>query len=244
MNLRELLMGESRRLSHVKRYSSIPVNRGETVAEHSFYVTYYSLLVAGDLLATLNCLNSVKESTLTHGYGLSLDWQKLLGSAMLHDISECMTGDIVRQVKHDNEGLHQDFLKLERKVVHFIENKVEVKFFDLWRVAKDDSLEGRIVAIGDALSVVSYAIEEYLTGNAYLLRVLEEVRRDHIVNLRHSIGSLKLPDRFPELETKSVLLNALDDLDNLIGEYLDKEPFRKSLIRFVTGGEDEASHEE
>jgi len=244
MDIKELLLGESARLSRVRRYSSMPVNRGETVAEHSFYVAYYSLIIAEDLLYQINGIASLEEATargesfvVTEDF-CELDWRKVLGSALLHDITESMTGDILRQVKHDNSDILVAFGRLESKIVNFIEEKIKVKFSPLFYAAKDESLEGRIVAIGDAFSVVSYTIEEYLTGNVYLLRVLEEIRRDHIVRLKDSIETtMKLRDGYPAEAIRIILRKYLEELDTLIGEYLDKEPNREELIRYVTRGE-------
>ena len=49
INLSELLTGDTRQMSHVIRYSSLPHGRPENVAEHSYYVVFYALLLAKDL---------------------------------------------------------------------------------------------------------------------------------------------------------------------------------------------------
>ncbi len=81
--------GDVRRLSHVTRFSSIPVSVLETTAEHSFWVTLFSMMIHRHLGAPDE---HVAEIT-TH--------------AVLHDLAECVTGDVVRTFKYATPEIKQ-----------------------------------------------------------------------------------------------------------------------------------------
>lgn len=163
MDWEELLTGRIRRMSHVRRHSSIPVLRGENVAEHSWYAAMYCLVIAKDL------------KSFGEKYAL-IDTGELLQSALVHDIDEHATGDILRTVKHANT-------KVLDGIVEFAKEAVEDLSFCLgwpsltgvWEDAKDSSLEGQILALVDVACVAAYMIEERGFGNRHVLPICRQV---------------------------------------------------------------------
>jgi 5'-deoxynucleotidase YfbR-like HD superfamily hydrolase len=161
INLSELLAGDTRQMSSVIRYSSIPHGRGENVAEHSYYVIFYCLLIAKDM---------EKD-------GYKIDYYKLLVSAVIHDLDEAITGDIIRPVKYSSEELRD---KLEhvadiycRHTLRKLDNGGAEELYDYWEKAKDPStLEGQILQVCDMLSVIAYCIERIKSGNTYMQTIL------------------------------------------------------------------------
>lgn len=161
LNLNEMLTGSTRQMSSVIRYSSIPHGRGENVAEHSFYVIFYALLIAKDL---------EKE-------GYQIDYYRLLTSAIIHDLDEAVTGDIIRPVKYSSRELKVMLGKVAeaycRHELRKLGDGEAEKLYDLWETAKDPAtIEGQILQLCDLLSVVAYCVERIMSGNAYMQTIL------------------------------------------------------------------------
>ena len=70
LDIDQLLTGSIHRMSHVNRYSSVPVNRKENVAEHSWFVAFYAYMIGKDLEA--------------HQH--EVDFGELLSRALVHDL--------------------------------------------------------------------------------------------------------------------------------------------------------------
>lgn len=160
INLTELLAGDTRQMSSVIRYSSIPHGRGENVAEHSFYVIFYALLIAKDMMRD--------------GYPVkTLD---LLVAATIHDLDEAVTGDIIRTVKYSSEELRDKLGEVADLYCRHTLRKLDVdaeELYDLWAHARDTrKIEGQILQLADMLSVVSYCIERIRSGNSYMQTIL------------------------------------------------------------------------
>lgn len=158
-----MLSGSVHRLSHVNRYSSIPVIRKENVAEHTFWVAFYSLLIAKDI-----------EKTQLGARVVNFD--RLLSRSLLHDIDESHTGDFLRTVKYATPEMKQALDKVSVKMVERLERELGTDIREAWSTAKDETLEGAIVEVADFACVVAYVSEEVTTGNKHLLKVLSEVR--------------------------------------------------------------------
>ena len=73
-----------KRLTAVWRYSSIPVAVRENVAEHSYWVALYAVLIVREL-------------------GAGQDVQGMVAiDGLIHDVGECVTGDVVRPFKYSS----------------------------------------------------------------------------------------------------------------------------------------------
>lgn len=168
MNLRNVLTGRMRRMHHIGRYSSIPVINRENVAAHSWEVAFYSMLIAADLL----------ENNYEVNYG------SLLKKAISHDVSEVLSGDIIRSYKHGSP----EMLKAchDADTLNMVSLTEEVDGFAgivlerAWLYAKNESIEGAIVRFADMLCVVSYCAEEMRMGNTLIAYILEELYNEHL----------------------------------------------------------------
>lgn len=161
LNVQEMLTGDPVRLRYTERYSTCRVNHRETVAEHSFFVGFYALMIG------LWCTRQ----------GSHILWSVLMSKAMIHDIEEARTGDWPRNFKHSDQHLRD---QLDR-VAEFAFQQSVCKLWDvdltpksdpmslvaLWKSAKIEGSEGAIVAFADFLSVLSYIAEEFKSGNTY-----------------------------------------------------------------------------
>jgi len=108
------------------------------------------------------------------GKGHTIDVGLALSKALMHDIEEARTGDLPRFFKHSNKSLHEAIDRQGTMECEFILSRIlgesigpnRIKFHSLWRDAKDDTLEGRIVSFADFLSCVSYVSEELRSSNS------------------------------------------------------------------------------
>jgi putative hydrolase of HD superfamily len=151
-----------RGLNHIKRFSFSPVIRPENVSEHSFWVSYYSYLVA---------------QSLSNKY--KIDIGKVLIKAVVHDIEEAGVGDIVRTFKYSSPELTANVKKAEyRQLKNYVNKSFDAEISNRiiadWQKSKDKSIEGRIVAFCDFLCVFVYCCEEIKTGNKHMLQVLSD----------------------------------------------------------------------
>jgi len=162
----EWMTGSIRRLSHIKRFSSFPVNRQENVSEHSFWVSTYAYIIA---------MIFVEQ-------GLKVDCGKVCLKATLHDWEESMTGDIIRSFKYQSDEFRKQAKEIENRLVsesllNGLPHNIKEKVFKEWLTSKDASIEGRIVAFCDLLSVVAYCDEELKLGNVHLQNIKHQTKK-------------------------------------------------------------------
>lgn len=163
MNLFEIMTGKLSRMSYVNRYSSFPVNRRENVAEHSWWVAFISLAIAMDL----------------NEQGVEVGVETVLRGAILHDISEVMSGDVIRSYKHTNPEIVRamqdaDFINTNDMLDGPEYQPVGEEMMSDWSSAKHKGLEGQIVAFADMAAVALYCREEDRSGNRAIREVLQE----------------------------------------------------------------------
>ena len=106
----------------------------------------------------------------------------VLSKAVMHDVEECITGDINRPFKYSStdvaETLHSAAIKATRKALDTLQldGHVQHNLGHIWHDAKDNTKEGRIVKFADYLSVLSYMAEE-LSQNMTMRSNREEMRK-------------------------------------------------------------------
>lgn len=146
------------RLSCILRFNNTPRIASENVAEHSYYVAFLAMLM-GDHLK--------KE-------GVDLDMLRLLQMALLHDIEEAISGDILAPMKRGKfkEALDKDNIKNIALLTAGLADGE--KYSSLWReVADEATLEARVIKLVDKMSCFIYCIREVHLGNGYFKAVLE-----------------------------------------------------------------------
>jgi 5'-deoxynucleotidase YfbR-like HD superfamily hydrolase len=155
-----MLTGSLIRLRYVKRFGTCRTLVQESVAEHVAFTVMYSALIA----------NWVTSHT-----GFEVDMGKLLSRAAFHDIEEARTGDFPRPYKYGDDGLfaaleHSAEIACRQVTAEFLHDKVQREtLVTNWRTAKDDSIEGRILAFADFLSALSYISQEVEGGNKTMI---------------------------------------------------------------------------
>jgi 5'-deoxynucleotidase YfbR-like HD superfamily hydrolase len=163
LNLRELCLGYATRLRYIKRFSVSHVQHIENVAEHSYYAALYAMLIGRQIPAVQ--------------IGL------LLQKALIHDVDEAFSGDVIRMYHRDGGVLEAAVHARSKTMVSKFCDAVSTdpsdsaKLEQMWDTAKDPgNLEGRILAYADFLSVLSYAAQEVDCGNRRILDHLSDIQ--------------------------------------------------------------------
>ena len=157
LNIREMLTGNPARLRYVFRYSTSRVQHPESVAEHSFYVAFYCLMIWRWLED-----NSPDEINTHYDSGKG----ELLERALLHDLEEARTGDFPRPFKHSNTSLKEMLSDASRMAMSDILERLvgsgqqKCDMFDIWDDAKYEDIPGLILEFADFLAVLSFMCEE------------------------------------------------------------------------------------
>lgn len=158
----------------VNRYSSVPVNNPENVAEHSWQVAMLSFLLGVDITDYPPFEDAERP-----------DMYLLLARALIHDLTETMSGDIIRSYKHGSIDIREAMEHQDRQNAHRLARELGLPAVGhLCNHAKADDLEGTIISLADMLCVVSYCVAEHRLGNRevdYILRAMyqENLHRYH-----------------------------------------------------------------
>ena len=159
----------NRDLAHVIRFNNRPQHFPESVAEHSFYVAYFVLILC-------NLLEKKK---------IKVDTKKALSIALIHDAEEAFSGDILNPFKHFNEKVYQAIRDVNRRMVGemFTDLPTDLKkeLVSLWNTEnKSKSIEAQVVKAADKLQLLSKCFEEIQAGNNYF----EEIYKDQLSSLK------------------------------------------------------------
>lgn len=162
-SMKTLLAGRLNSLRYVPRFSTFPMLHPESTAEHSYFVAFYALQIG--------------FWACHHGTDINLE--DVMGRALLHDVEEASTGDVIAPYKHSNPTLEQTLHDASKAVVQDMFERLWPKSGDfgmlltqVWKSAKDKTPEGAVVALADYLSSVQAAIQEVLMGNQIFLQRL------------------------------------------------------------------------
>lgn len=158
--MNSLFPPELRTASVVQRWNIVRTLNPDSVAEHSFYVTFYALQIAR-----------------------LVEWQGPLADltfvALMHDVGdgECITGDLASPVKHEivDEGKFNNFVSEQMRMrMPLVETQLAVIMESAW----GSSIE-RIIKVADKIDAVIFLILEQRMGNV----VLGPLYQDALKNL-------------------------------------------------------------
>lgn len=136
-----------------------------SVASHSFKVTKIAQF-----------LGTVEEHQ-----GTQIDWRTLYEKAINHDYAELFTGDIKTPVKYAMPELKELFSQVEETMTrNFIAQEIPEEFQAIYErlfsEGKDDSIEGKILAVADKIDLLYESFGEIQKGNpeTLFLEIYEE----------------------------------------------------------------------
>ena len=146
----------NRDLAHVTRFNNRPQHFPESVAEHSFYVAYFVLILC----------------SLLEKKKVRVDTKKALAMALIHDTEEAFSGDILNPFKHFNEKVFQSIREVNKQMIGEIftdlPENLGSELVDLWNEENaSKSREAQIVKVADKLQLLSKCFEEIQAGNSY-----------------------------------------------------------------------------
>jgi len=152
-----------KKLDRVIRFSAHTRIKDESVAEHSFHVTLYAMILA-----------DLEEKIFKN----KVDKEKVLKKALLHDLEECRTGDIIYGFKHTDEKLAKKIKKISKQfledLMRNLPEKISKEYITLWQKAKDKrKIEGKIIEAADKLEGLIYALNEFKLGNKSFKKAIE-----------------------------------------------------------------------
>lgn len=161
-NFNEFLKNE-RNLDRVIRFSAKMRLKDESVAEHSFHTALYAMILA-----------DLEEKVFKN----KVNKEKILKTALLHDVEECLTGDIIYSFKHTDESLTEEIKRISQK---FLENlmdnlpkEIAREYIALWQKSKDGGrIEGKIIEAADKLEGLIYASNEFSLGNKDFKKIIK-----------------------------------------------------------------------
>ena len=131
-----------RRLAEVPRWGPLVRIKTQSVAEHSFFVAYYTTLLLEKIPPQANSLLIVKL-------------------ALLHDMGEAQTGDIVNPTKQFVKRDKLDKFESDR-VGHFL-TELTVR-------------QKALVKLADLMDALAYCMGERAKGNQMVLQIESEVK--------------------------------------------------------------------
>ena len=167
MALKEFFERE-RILSQVIRFGIRKRLKDENVAEHSFHVALYAMLLA-----------DIEQKK----FGNKVNMERIFRGALLHDMEECMTGDIIFHFKHSDKRLSTEIKRIGSKfydkLIENLPRHMQKNYKEIWLNCKDpNTIEGRIVWAADRLEALFYALDEMKLGNESFNETIKEIMNE------------------------------------------------------------------
>ena len=152
-----------RSLAHVTRFNSFPQHFQESVAEHSFFVAYIVTILI----------------QLLEKQGVEVDKAKAVSMALVHDIEEKFSGDILSPFKHYSQEITSTVRKVNQEIIkqsfEGLPESLAAHYIALWTEdSEGESRESQIVKTADKLSLISKCAEEVKVGNEFFQQIYED----------------------------------------------------------------------
>lgn len=170
--------GEIRRLASVWRFSSIPISVPENVADHSFWVALYSIMIHQELQRQASGLQKRK-------YGKQSVLLAIVLKAITHDMGEAVTGDVVRVFKYSSTSLKEEIDRAEKNLMGSL---LPMNVTDIaWmadRTASDADASVYVQAVvkaADFMSLYQFMRREVLRGNCEVRDFIRRMVQDFSV---------------------------------------------------------------
>lgn len=147
---------QNRSLAHVMRFNLKPQHFPESVADHSYFVAYIVAILL----------------KLLEKQGIEVNKEKALQMALVHDMEEIYSGDIVTPFKYYSPEVTEAIKKVNQELIgdvfHDLPEDTAFHFISLWNEeGKGETIEAQVVKVADKLSLVSKCEEEVQVGNEH-----------------------------------------------------------------------------
>jgi len=214
----------ARRLCSIDRCSNTPHIGKYPVSEHSFYTALYAMLFA-DL-----------ENSKLKRY----DTSEVIKRALIHDIEESVTGDILFPVKHGSDQVSALFKTIaikcvEQEVFEGLPENIKQYYINLWKSSKDGSEEGLLVSGVDKFEILIYALTEVKLGNTQFGQIIDTAYNIIVTQFSNIESLVEVTNQLVNDYRKEANLDInFEVLYKMFVERLNKDwatdnPFRKSI---------------
>lgn len=190
------------RLADIERCSNTAHINSYPVSTHSFYVAIFAMVfadienqrIAGDELIEMVLTSDPRTSSEEERRALFYDTSEVIKRALLHDIEESETGDILYPLHNMNEAFGQKLDEIRDNCIDevvFDELPFHVRryYINLWKTSKDDTKEGRLVAAMDKFEILMFSLKELDMGNESFRPMYESTKE--IIKSGYKIPSLQ-----------------------------------------------------
>lgn len=152
------------KLSNVKRFAALKLDREYSGADHSYRVAMLGMLIVDEY----NSQNPKKP----------INCEEVLRKALLHDLEESITGDIPTPVKQE-QGMRDMLRIVSEKIMNeqILDDELPMKklYLKLWKEDKDNET-GEVITIADKLEALLSAAYELKRGNKDLQKAFNNIR--------------------------------------------------------------------
>ena len=149
-----------RSLMTVGRFSVYKCHFREDVAQHSYYTALYAMVLAD----------------LERRRGTSVNVERLVRMAILHDAEEARTGDVHHPFKHQDpafaEMLDSRAFDWFGSLLSSLPPDLAKEYVALRKAEREASTEGELLKAADKIEALLWAYEEYLLGNIHVRQAL------------------------------------------------------------------------
>ena len=130
------------------------------------------------------------------------DTSEVIKKAIIHDLEESITGDILYPFKHNRERLKP---QLKEAITECVDNElfrelspdIREYYIRLWKNSKDKTPEGVLVSAMDKFEIMMFAISEIDIGNTSFSVIYRNARNilqqkySHIISLKEVIEKIE-----------------------------------------------------
>lgn len=154
---------QNRSLAHVMRFNLKPQHFPESVADHSYFCAYIVSILCHLLLQA----------------EVRVDTQKALEMALVHDMEEMFSGDIVTPFKHYSQEMEAAIRKVNKEMISdvFADLPCELAnhYIALWNEeGVGETIEAQVVKVADKLSLIAKCAEEIRVGNEFFQEIYDQ----------------------------------------------------------------------
>ena len=174
-----------RSLMTVGRFSVYKCHFREDVAQHSYYTALYAMVLAD----------------LERRRGTSVDVERLMRMALLHDAEEARTGDIHHPFKHQDvafaEVLDSRAFEWFGKVLSGLPPDLGKEYMAFRKAEREASTEGELLKAADKIEALLWAYEEYLLGNIHVRQalivedILSKLEQIHLGSVERLVADIR-----------------------------------------------------
>ena len=152
----------NRSLAHVMRFNLKPQHFPESVAEHSYFTAYVVALLA----------------RMLEKQGVEINKEKALAMALVHDMEEMFSGDIILPFKYYSPEVTEAIQKVNKELIGDVFSDLPEDtasyFISLWNEeGEGETIEAQLVKVADKLSLISKCLEEMKVGNEFFQSIYD-----------------------------------------------------------------------